>query len=108
MTLPSGSNIAIARRVGLDQTITNDLVAEIVQRRRATSNGQSFDFFGGATIIMDYEGKVRFAVRKRVNNNARVHMQADFIAGTGAAFWESADSMAKPVEAMMQALCASQ
>lgn len=50
-----------------DNRIVHGLVAELSQRR-ARSEGR---FFGGATVVLDEQGIVRYAIRKRVADTAR-------------------------------------
>jgi hypothetical protein len=65
-----------------------DLVAEVTQRRTARlADGRSFDFYGGATIVLGPEGEVRYVVRKRVDNVDRERAQAAFVRDTTRTLW---------------------
>jgi hypothetical protein len=78
-----------SRRVGPDGQVVFDLVAEVTQRRTvpATGGGPAFDFLGGATVILDPRGRVRYAIIKRVTNDDRLERQRTWVAGDGARFW---------------------
>jgi hypothetical protein len=87
---PCVQSVRSSRRAGPDGQIAFDLVAEITQRRRVRDrrSGTTFDFFGGATVILDPNGDVRYAVLKNVLSEERLRLQRDFMAGdTGRRFW---------------------
>lgn len=86
---PVVESIRSARRVGPDGQIAFDVVGEIVQRKRAyaTDGGKSFDFYGGATVLFDASGSVRYIIRKRVDHEIRFKQQADFIARDALGMW---------------------
>jgi hypothetical protein len=50
----------------------------------------SFDFVGGATIIIDPNGEIRYVISKRVTNDERVASQRAYIAGDRHRFWQAA------------------
>jgi hypothetical protein len=91
VSLPIVESIRSSRRVGPSGQIVFDLVAEISQRRTVKPrNGKpGFDFFGGATAIMDPKGKLRFVIRKSVLDGARVRRQCDFITADATAYFGS-------------------
>ena len=89
---PCVESIRSSRRVGPDGHVAFDLVAEVTQRRIVQRDGRSFAFYGGATIILDPRGAIRFVVSKSVLNEERLAQQADFIKHGGARYWTPAPS----------------
>jgi hypothetical protein len=97
---PVVESINSARRVGPDGRISFNLVAEVLQRRiaKGARAGSSFDFYGGATVILSPQGRVRYVVRKSVTHPQRLAEQRDFINDGGRVHWtELADGHALPV-----------
>jgi hypothetical protein len=86
---PVVQSIRTSRRVGPSGQVVFDLVAEITQRRIVKpSDGKSgFEFFGGATAILDPKGKVRLIIRKSVTDGKRLRRQRAFVHGDGAQFF---------------------
>lgn len=82
---PVVESIRSSRRIGPSGQIVFDLIAEITQRRtvRGTKNEPGFDFYGGATAILDPVGQFRFIVRKSVLDGERVRRQREFVMGPG-------------------------
>ena len=67
-----------ARRIGPDGQAHADLVVEITQSFRPKNGGR---FRGGCTLMIDLEKRlVRYFVRKRVDNGARLAAQQGFLA----------------------------
>lgn len=91
---PIVDSIRSARRVGPDGQTAFDLVAEVVQCRTvaATAQAPSFHFYGGSTIILDPVGRVRYVIRKRIDDGARIARQSQFIGAAGAALWRPGPS----------------
>jgi hypothetical protein len=58
----------------------NDIVAEITQTRTKERG----EFVGGATIIIGPDGKVRYTVVKRVDNDRRLQRERKYTRGGGA------------------------
>ena len=88
--LPCVHSVRSSRRVGPDGQVVFDLVAEVTQRRTVSARGgtPSFDFYGGATVIIGPRGDIRYVVSKSVLNEERLERQRAFITGErGAAFW---------------------
>jgi hypothetical protein len=84
---PCVESVRASRRVGPDGQIAFDLVAEVTQRYAVSDPEGDFDFHGGATILLDPHGKVRFVISKSVLNPARLERQRRFLQGTGATYW---------------------
>jgi hypothetical protein len=64
---PVVESIRAIRRIGPDDSLTFDLVAEVTQRRKV---GRRW-FYGGATVIIDAAGLVRYSVAKSVLSERR-------------------------------------
>ena len=86
---PVVESIRSARRVGPDGQVAFDVVGEIVQRKRvyATNGGKSFDFYGGATVLFDASGGVRYIIRKRVDHEIRLRQQSEYIERNALGMW---------------------
>jgi hypothetical protein len=81
-------------------------VAEVTQRRGVSIPGSDdlLNFFGGATVIIDPDGRIRYVMAKRITNNDRVSQQRDFLESpNGAKYKESltGKTSAKPNVFMM-------
>ena len=89
LSLPVVESIRSTRRIGPSGQIVMDLVAEVTQRRsvRANGSGPGFDFYGGATVILNPQGAVRYVVRKSVLDGERLRRQREFIISDGARFF---------------------
>jgi hypothetical protein len=77
--VPEVTSIRPSRRVGPDGQVGFDLVAEMTQSCRMTVNGVTIAFRGGATVILDPLGKIRFIVRKRIDKPERQEEVARFL-----------------------------
>ncbi|MEO7520445.1 MAG: peptidase M4 [Gemmatimonas sp.] len=89
ISAPVVESIRSARRVGPDGQIAFDVVGEIVQKKRvhAANGRKSFDLYGGATVLFDASGSVRYIIRKRVDHEIRLGQQADFIERNSLGMW---------------------
>jgi hypothetical protein len=65
---PVVESIRTLRRIGPDDTVHFDLVAEVTQRRRTR---QGHWFYGGSTIIVDAAGVVSYSIAKLVDSARR-------------------------------------
>jgi hypothetical protein len=78
-------SIRSLRRVGPDRQITFDTVAEITQRRWCRQSSEaSSEVFGGSTVILGPDGRVRYVIRKSVTDRRRMQAQADYLDSKGA------------------------
>lgn len=85
--VPCVQSIRTARRVGPDGQVLFDVVAEITQERRITApDGSPTTLPGGATVIVDPEGSVRYAIVKNVASPDRLEQFQTYLAGTGRSF----------------------
>jgi hypothetical protein len=82
-------SVRTSRRAGPDGQVVFDLFGEVVQVRHVQpKNGSpAFDFYGGATVVVDPEGCVRLVVRKSLLSEARLDKQQRYIFGDGKGFW---------------------
>lgn len=81
LDVPVIQSIRTARRAGPDGQVAFDLVAEITQRREVRTHAgiTGFDFFGGATVILDPVGSVRYVIRKSLSSRERLQRQRDVL-----------------------------
>jgi hypothetical protein len=73
VNLPRIESIRSARRVGPNGQIVFDLIAEVTQRRTASGNNgrAECDYYGGATVILGPDEKIRYAISKSVLGKER-------------------------------------
>ena len=94
--------VRVTRRAGPDGQDLRQLIIEITQRRRGFFDAQKqekqdkkngtpaqpdFIFRGGATLIFDlreaagtdFNGTLRYVIRKRISDNTRLRQQAEFL-----------------------------
>lgn len=91
VSLPRIESIRSARRTGPDGQIIFDLVAEVTQSRtvRARASCPTFAYHGGATIILDPHGQVRYVVLKSLLGAERLERRCEFLLGQmGQHYWE--------------------
>jgi hypothetical protein len=104
---PQIESIRTSQRIGPDGQILYDLVAEVTQRRivRSTPERAGFEFYGGATVIIDPLGQIRYIISKRVTNQDRLEAQAKFMrGGFGATLWEQANGEYNPTHELFRML----
>ena len=79
--LPVVQSVRSSRRIGPSGQVVFDVVAEVTQRRLARVKGKDAvcSFYGGATIIIDPRGMIRYVMRKGVTNNRRLSEQIRFL-----------------------------
>jgi len=68
---PEIASVRPSRRVGPDGQVSFDLIIEVVQAYPIPINGDEFMMRGGATVVLDHLGDIRFVVRKRVDQPGR-------------------------------------
>ena len=64
-----------------------DLVAEVTQSATVKHDGELFDTYGGCTLVIDPYGRVRYAVSKRLDSQARRERQLTVMNGALQAYW---------------------
>jgi len=106
IAIPCVESIRSLRRVGPDAQIVFDVVAEVTQRRTVPlpSGEGTFDFVGGATVIVGPDGVVRYVVSKRVTNDARLDEQRAYVGGNGSAYWTQRSGTTVPIASAFQRL----
>lgn len=90
VSLPCVESIRSARRAGPSGQIVFDLVAEITQERvvAASAHGPAFRYHGGATVIMDPHGEIRYALLKSVVGQDRIDRRRQFLMSLcGQRYW---------------------
>lgn len=94
---PTVQSIRATRRVGPAGQIVFDVVAEVTQARRVRlDDGRSFEFFGGSTVVLDPEGRIRYIVGKGVKSAAREARQRKFMGSAGRSLWVQRGRAMKP------------
>ena len=73
---PVVESVRVLRRVGPDGTVNFDLVAEVLQRRKA---GKNRWMYGGATVILDGMGFIRYLIVKNVASKTREKRVDDYL-----------------------------
>ena len=71
--LPKIQSIRSSRRVGPSGQIVFDIVAEVTQKRKARfkDTQEMCTFYGGSTIIIDPDGRIRYVIAKKVTDRFR-------------------------------------
>ncbi|VVO34947.1 peptidase M4 [Pseudomonas fluorescens] len=90
VSLPCVQSIRTLRRVGPDQSVTFDLVAEVTQKRHVKASGQgpAFTYQGGSTVLISPVGKVRYVILKSVGGDDRLERRRSFLTSAeGQKYW---------------------
>lgn len=74
---PVVESIRTLRRIGPDNSVNFDLVAEVIQRRK-TDRGRWF--YGGSTVIVGADGGIRYSVVKHVDSVRRRKIFTEYLA----------------------------
>jgi hypothetical protein len=79
--LPMVQSIRSSRRIGPSGQVVFDVVAEVTQRRlaREKETGEVCSFYGGSTVIIDPQGRIRYAMTKSITNVKRLNDQREFL-----------------------------
>lgn len=77
------SSVRSLRKVGPNQEVSFELVAEVTQRRWLKNDGLACEFYGGCTIVIGPMGDIRYLIRKRVNDERRAAAQLKSISTRG-------------------------
>ena len=104
VALPTIESIRTTRRVGPSGQVVFDLVAEVTQWRVARmENGTPFRVYGGATVVVDCEGGIRYIIAKGVGSREREQRQRTFMeSGPGQRLWRSGVQGMAPVSALFR------
>jgi len=106
-SLPVIESVRTLRRAGPDRHVVFDTVAEVIQSRTVThENGNTFEFYGGSTLIFGPIGELRLIIRKRVDKNPRLNEQKGFMSSwNGSKLWEVEDDNYRPLSNLAQCMC---
>jgi hypothetical protein len=107
VSLPRVESIRSARRTGPDGQVVFDLIAEVTQSRSVPSRdgAPAFVYYGGATIILDAEGAVRYAVLKSLLGDKRLERRRAFLQSPmGSRYWEVRDGSYRTRRGMFRLL----
>ena len=80
-------SVRVSRRAAPDGRILFDLIGEVTQSCTVQQAGKLFDMNGGCTVVIDPEGRVRYAIYKRFNSEARRARQHAAMQGPLEAYW---------------------
>jgi len=84
---PTMESVRVTRRAAPDGRILFDLVAEVTQTCTVQQGGDTFDMNGGATIVIDPQGEVRYAIYKKFSSEDRRNRQRAAMRGPLKDFW---------------------
>ena len=96
-TLPKGvtqaspavvESVRVTRRAAPDGRVLFDLVAEVTQTCTVQQGGDTFEMNGGATVVIDPQGEVRYAIYKRFTSEDRRIRQRAVMHGPLKDFWK--------------------
>jgi hypothetical protein len=85
---PLVQSIRVSRRAAPDGRILFDLVGEVTQACTIKRQGEMFDVNGGCTVIIDPDGRVRYAIYKRFDSENRQARQQGAMRGPLKDFWK--------------------
>lgn len=85
---PLVESVRVTRRAAPDGRILFDLVAEVTQSCTVRRAGDLFDMTGGATVVIDPHGHVRYSIVRRFGGEARQARQHAAMRGPLKAFWK--------------------
>jgi hypothetical protein len=90
-------SIRPARRIGQDGSILSDLVVELIQAWRP-DDLQGIAFRGGCTLLINRDtNEIRYLIRKRVDNEARLMAQLKpILAATERSYFDSSRRVDEP------------
>ena len=81
-------SLRVARRVAPDGRVMFDLVGEVTQTCTIKRGSDMFEMSGGATVVIDPEGEVRYKIYKRVDGGNRQSRQHAAVRGPLKALWK--------------------
>ena len=99
VSVPEVHSVRVCRRRGPKDELRIDLIVEILQAKRAP-----MPFHGGSTVIIGVDGRVRFAIKKRVDDARRLERQQHFMSGAGAEYWRVLTEEAEPATELLRRL----
>jgi hypothetical protein len=81
-------SVRVSRRAAPDGRVLFDLVAEVTQTCTVRQGQDLFEMTGGATIVIDPQGRVRYAIYKKFGSERRQARQHRAIRGPLREFWK--------------------
>ncbi len=102
--VPEIVSIRNSRRAGPDSQVGFDVVVEVIQARHTNIAGRIVSIYGGATVVLDPLGNVRFVVRKRVDSDERMHRTKVFLESSDPIYL---DSVAEDIPVSLKQICFS-
>lgn len=94
--LPKVQSVRTLRRIGPDGQVIFDLVAEVTQRQIVADDAGEWEVYGGSTVIIGPDGKVRYVILTRAESEDRRGAQRQYITGDGARYWEKSGGRLRP------------
>ena len=80
--LPVVQSVRTLRRITPDGELHFSTIVEITQRRRVLlADGHRYTFDGGATLVIDADGSVRYTIAKWVDSKSRLDRYATYVKG---------------------------
>jgi hypothetical protein len=101
---PRIESIRCARRVSPDGPILFDLIAEVLQGGTVRRGNTLFDFSGGATIVIDPFGRVRYVIYKKLDSVERQDQQFQAMRGRLKRYWRREGRRQVPVASLFRVL----
>src|SRR5262249_2758900 len=71
-------------RVG-DAVPRVEIVVEVIERRTENTDSHDFEFFGGATLVLNADGSVRYVIHKSIKDKTRLEQQRSYLSAQMAA-----------------------
>ncbi|MBK8910559.1 MAG: peptidase M4 [Chlorobi bacterium] len=102
VTIPSVESVRLARRAGPDGVIVFDLVAEVTQCRTVNDPEGPWEFYGGATIILDPSGRIRYVISKSIASERRLERARAYAKNSD--LWHLHNGKRVPKSGMVKAL----
>jgi hypothetical protein len=103
-SLPRVESIRCARRVGPEEDVSFDLVAEVIQSGTVRRGRDLFDFSGGCALIIDPYGQVRYAIHKNLLSEERQSLQHAAIRGPLKRYWQTSKGTYRPRKGVLRML----
>lgn len=98
----SVDSIRVARHASRSGRIVFDLVAEVTQSCTVRVQGDLFDMAGGCTIVIDPEGRVRYAIYKKFSSKDRRARQYAAMRGPLKGLWKKSGRRYRPRTGMLR------
>ena len=97
-------SLRVARRVAPDGRVMFDLIGEVTQTCTIKRGGDMFEMCGGATVVIDPEGEVRYKIYKRVDGGNRQSRQHTAMRGPLKALWKKSQDKVWKAESETEVL----